>query len=166
MSLTDFIDRSISRFAKYYSWFALLMVLFVVINVLGRYFFDIRNDYAVDSTWQLYGMLIMFGCSYSLGKEAHIRTDLFWNNYKDRTKAIIDFVSYLLLFFPSFALITYISFNDTSAAIEMNERSSETMAQLIIWPMKIGITLGLVLLMVQALSQMIKCYRRIFINEQ
>ena len=143
MVTTDLIDKSISRFAKYYSWFALLMVLFVVINVLGRYFFDIRNDYAVDSTWQLYGMLIMFGCSYALGKEAHIRTDLFWNNYKDRTKAIIDFLSYIFLFFPSFALITWISYKDTYAAVEMNERSSETMAQLVIWPMKIGITVGI-----------------------
>ena len=160
MITTDLIDRSISRFAKYYSWFALLMVLFVVINVLGRYFFDIRNDYAVDSTWQLYGMLIMFGCSYALGKEAHIRTDLFWNNYKDRTKAIIDFLSYIFLFFPSFALITWISYKDTYAAVEMNERSSETMAQLVIWPMKIGITVGLVLLMIQAISQTIKCYKR------
>jgi TRAP-type mannitol/chloroaromatic compound transport system permease small subunit len=165
MEVTQFIDNIVSRFAKFYSWFALLMVLFVVTNVLGRYYFDIRNDFVVDTTWQLYGMLIMFGCSYSLGKEAHIRTDLFWSNYKDRTKAIIDFISYILLFFPSFALITYISFNDTYAAIEMNERSSETMAQLVIWPMKIGITLGLVLLMIQALSQMIKCYRRIFNNE-
>ena len=160
MVTTDLIDRSISRFAKYYSWFALLMVLFVVINVLGRYFFDIRNDYAVDSTWQLYGMLIMFGCSYALGKEAHIRTDLFWNNYKDRTKAIIDFLSYIFLFFPSFAFITWISYKDTYAAVEMNERSSETMAQLVIWPMKIGITVGLVLLMIQAVSQTVKCYKR------
>ena len=42
----------------------------------------------------------------------------------------------------------------------MNERSSETMAQLVIWPMKIGITVGLVLLMIQAISQTIKCYKR------
>lgn len=161
MAVTHLIDSVVNLFAKLYSWFSLIMVVLVTANVLGRFFFDIRNDFAVDTTWQLYGMLIIFGCSYAMGRDAHIRTDLLWNKFSNRTKALIDLAGYILLFFPAFAIITYISFGDTALAIHVNERSSATMSQLIIWPMKVGITAGLVLLMAQGISQSIKCYHRI-----
>ena len=69
------------RLVKYYAWFILAIVLLIVSNVLGRYFFDLRFDFAVDVSWQLYGMLIMLGASYSLAKGTHIRTDIYWKRF-------------------------------------------------------------------------------------
>jgi TRAP-type mannitol/chloroaromatic compound transport system permease small subunit len=146
--------------ARIYSWFTLIIVLLVVTNVLGRYFFDLRFDFAVDVAPQLYTILIIFGCSYSLSKGTHIRTDLFWNKFSDKTKALIDLASYVLLFFPTFFMLTYVSLFDSLRSVAVDERSSATMSQLVIWPMKIGITIGLVLLMWQAAIETRKCVDR------
>lgn len=148
------------KLAKVYSWFTLIIVLLVVTNVLGRYFFDLRFDFAVDVAPQLYTILIIWGCSYSLSRGSHIRTDLYWNKLSDQTKARIDAVAYTFLFFPSFALLSYISFWDTFRSVVIDERSSATMTQLIIWPMKIGITLGLFMLLWQGLLELRKCVNR------
>ena len=148
------------RLVKYYAWFILAIVLLIVSNVLGRYFFDLRFDFAVDVSWQLYGMLIMLGASYSLAKGTHIRTDIYWKRFSDRTKALIDLGGYCL-FFPTFGILTYIAAVDMWKSILIDERSSATMAQLVIWPLKIGITLGLVLLLYQAVIEVRKLWLRL-----
>ena len=133
--------------AKFYSWLILAIVLLIVSNVLGRYFFDWRFDFAVDVSWQLYAIVIILGASYSLSKGSHIRTDIYWKNFSDRTKAIIDLIGYCC-FFPAIGILTYYSAMDTWRSISIWEKSSNTMLQLIIWPYKASLTLGLVLLLI------------------
>ena len=58
-----------TKLVNYYSWFVLAMVLLIVTNVLGRYFFDLRFDFAVDVSWQLYGIMIIMGCSHALSTD-------------------------------------------------------------------------------------------------
>ena len=84
------------RLVNYYAWFTLAIVLLIVTNVIGRYFFDLRFDFAVDVSWQLYAILIMLGASYSLANDSHIRTDIYFKNFSKRTQNIIDFVGYLM----------------------------------------------------------------------
>ena len=150
----------VMRLVKYYAWFILAIVILIVSNVLGRYFFDLRFDFAVDVSWQLYGMLIMLGASYSLAKGTHIRTDIYWKRFSERTKTIIDLGGYCL-FFPTFGILTYIAAVDMWKSILIDERSSATMSQLVIWPLKIGITLGLVLLLYQAVIEVRKLWLRL-----
>ncbi len=150
----------IMRLVKYYAWFILAIVLLIVFNVLGRYFFDLRFDFAVDVSWQLYGMLIMLGASYSLAKGTHIRTDIYWKRFSDRTKALIDLGGYCL-FFPTFGILTYLAAVDMWKSILIDERSSATMSQLVIWPLKIGITLGLFLLLYQGIVEVRKLWLRL-----
>ena len=150
----------IMRLVKYYAWFILAIVLLIVFNVLGRYFFDLRFDFAVDVSWQLYGMLIMLGASYSLAKGTHIRTDIYWKRFSDRTKALIDLGGYCL-FFPTFGILSYLAAVDMWKSILIDERSSATMSQLVIWPLKIGITLGLFLLLYQGIVEVRKLWLRL-----
>ena len=149
-----------NKLVNYYSWFVLAIVLLIVTNVLGRYFFDLRFDFAVDVSWQLYGILIIMGCSHALATDSHIRTDVYWNKLSDKLKAKIDLVSYVVLFFPAIGILTYKSTLDTIKSVEVNETSSATMAQLVIWPLKIGITLGLILLLYQGILNVRKCIKR------
>lgn len=145
---------------KIYSWFVLAIVLLIVTNVLGRFFLDFRFDFAVDVVPQLYGALIILGASYSLSKGSHIRTDIYWKNFSDRTKAIIDLIGYGL-FFPSIGILTYYSAMDSYRSISIWEKSSNTMMQLIIWPYKACITLGLILLLVYGIQEVRKCCLRL-----
>lgn len=145
---------------KIYSWFVLAIVLLIVTNVLGRFFLDFRFDFAVDVAPQLYGALIILGASYSLTKGSHIRTDIYWKNFSDRTKAIIDLIGYGL-FFPSIGILAYYSAMDSWRSISIWEKSSNTMMQLIIWPYKVSITLGLILLLVYGIQEVRKCCLRL-----
>ena len=142
-----------------FPWAILIIIGLIVSNVLGRYFFDLRFDFAVDISWQLYAAFIIFGVSYALTKGSHIRTDLYYKVLSNRTKSIIDLVAYILAVIPSFAILAYVSIFDTIRAIEQNERSSATMDQFIIWPMKLALTLGLILFIWKGLIEIRKCWK-------
>ena len=74
----------------------------VAYEVFARYLFNAPTIWSFDVTYMLYGALFMLGAAYALHKGAHIRTDFFWDNFSPRTKGLIDTISYIVFFFPSF----------------------------------------------------------------
>ena len=90
----------------------LFLVLSITYEVVARYFFRAPTVWVFESSYMANGSAFMLGCAYALYKGAHVRTDIFWENYSERTKGIIDLVSYLLLFFPVMITMMVISIDD------------------------------------------------------
>ena len=57
--------------------------------------------FAFDLSYMLYGALFMLGAALRALKGAHIRTDMLWEQYSDRTKGLVDLCAYLFFFFPA-----------------------------------------------------------------
>src|SRR3546814_4392221 len=57
------------------------------------------------------------------GRGAHIRTDLFWEKFSDRTRGWIDAVAYVLFFYPGLGLLFFTSLDD--AIYRSEEHTSE-----------------------------------------
>jgi TRAP-type mannitol/chloroaromatic compound transport system permease small subunit len=155
------IDNLTKNLANVYSWFVFVMMGLIVVAVSLRYFFGVSLSWSNDLVWQLYGSLIIFGCSYALQKKSHVRTDIYWSKWSNKTRATIDLISYLFLFFPAIGILFWISVGSAMSSVIVDERSSMTASQMIVWPLKVGIALGLSLLLLQALSETIKCVNAI-----
>ena len=95
-TFTD-LTGTIFRLAGASRWWAA-----VAYEVVARYLFNAPTIWSFDLTYMLYGALFMLGAAYALHKGAHIRTDFFWDNFSPRTKGLIDSISYVVFFFPSF----------------------------------------------------------------
>ena len=89
-------------------------------------------------------------------KEAHVRTDMFWDRYSDQTKGIVDSVSYLFLFLPVMGLIFTISIDDLIYAYSINERSTMSLWRPVLWPFRAVIPLAALLMFVQGISELLK----------
>jgi TRAP-type mannitol/chloroaromatic compound transport system permease small subunit len=107
------------------------------------------------------GAAFMLGCAYALHKGAHVRTDIFWENYSARTKGIVDLVSYLVLFFPAMITMMLISIDDAWHSYSTGERSQESIWRAIMWPFRASIPLAALLFMVQGISETLKCWYQI-----
>ena len=90
----------------------LFLVLSITYEVVARYFFRSPTIWVFESSIMANGSAFMLGCAYALYKGAHVRTDIFWENYSERTKGVIDLISYLVLFFPVMITIMVISIDD------------------------------------------------------
>ena len=72
------------------------------------------------------GAAFMLGCGYALYKGAHVRTDIYWENFSERTKGIIDMISYILLFYP--VMITFMVVSYDAACIPRTPASGRRKA--------------------------------------
>lgn len=137
---------------------ALIIPLIIanVIEVFMRYAFRQPTSWAADVTVMSYGTLFMLGSAYALLKGAHVRTDMLWDKFSDRTKGIIDSVAFIVFFFPTMAILFYISYYDFLDSWEIDERSTLGLWQPIIWPLRGMVPLTALLLMLQGISELLK----------
>ena len=93
------IDAFTTWCGKLVAWLILPLVAAVTYEVLARYLFHAPTIWSYDLTYMLYGTLFMLGTAYALRRGAHIRTDMFWENYSVRTKGLVDATAYLPVLF-------------------------------------------------------------------
>ncbi len=75
------------------------------------------------------------------------------SSYSERSKGIIDLLSYLVLFFPTMITLMVISIDDAWLSYIIGERSQESMWRAIMWPFRAIIPLAALLFMIQGISE-------------
>lgn len=159
------IIRAIDGFSnitgKLISLTMLFLVLTITYEVVARYFFRAPTVWVYESSSMANGSAFMLGCAYALYKGAHVRTDIFWDNYSERAKGIVDLVSYLVLFFPVMITMMAISIDDVVHSYVTGERSQESLWRAIMWPFRAAIPVSAVLFMIQGVSEVLKCLYQI-----
>jgi len=139
--------------------FTLLVVPLIVANVVEvfmRYVMGAPTSWALDVTTMSFGTLFMLGAAYALLKGAHVRTDMLWEKFSDRKKGIIDSLAYVLFFLPSMAILFAISIDDFFYSLSINEKSTSSLWQPVIWPLRAVIPLAAALLFLQGISELMK----------
>jgi TRAP-type mannitol/chloroaromatic compound transport system permease small subunit len=88
-------------------WLILPMIFGVAYEVVARYAFNAPTRWAGTLTYMLYGSQFMLAAAYTLRAGGHIRTDVFYERWSARTRAIVDALSYVLFFFPGMLFVLY-----------------------------------------------------------
>ena len=84
------IDGSPDVTGKLISLTMLFLVVTITYEVVMRYCFNAPTVWVYELSTMANGSAFMLGCAYALYKGAHVRTDIYWENFSERTKGIID----------------------------------------------------------------------------
>jgi TRAP-type mannitol/chloroaromatic compound transport system permease small subunit len=150
-SFTEWIGNAVA-------WLCVPLAIVVFYEVASRYFFDDPTIWAYDMAYMLYGALFMLGAAFALRRGAHIRTDMLWEKFSERTKGRIDFFAYLLFFYPGMILLFATSIDDAWHAFVFGELSEQTPWRPYLWPLKSVVPLTALLLMIQGVSELMKSW--------
>ncbi|HWE16304.1 MAG TPA: TRAP transporter small permease subunit [Hyphomicrobiaceae bacterium] len=154
------VIRTIDRFTEWTGYiFVLLIIPLVlsnVIEVFARYVLRQPTIWALDMTTMSYAALFMLGCALALLKGAHVRTDIIWEAFSDRTKGMIDSLAFVLFFLPTMVVLFFISIDDFLYSIAIDERSSSGAWGPILWPLRGVIPLTAFMLFLQGISELMK----------
>lgn len=154
------VIRTIDSITEASSYLFLLLIIPLifanVIEVFARYVLRDPTIWALDVTTMSYAALFMLGSALALLKGAHVRTDLLWEGFTDRTKGMIDSIAFLCLFLPTMAVLFYISIDDFMYSISINERGSSGAWTPVLWPMRGIVPLSAALLFMQGVSELMK----------
>ncbi len=137
--------------------------IFVMVGVL--LWSSISKTFFLPSLWTLevaqFAMVAYYilGGPYSIQLGANVRMDLFYGNWSVRKKAWFDAFTVLFLIF-FLTVLLYGAVESTSYSITYNERNPTAWRPLL-WPIKIIMCVGILLMLLQAISEFIKDVARI-----
>ena len=152
------IDKFSKVIGNIVCWITIPLMLGMVYEVLARKLFLAPTIWAYDMSRFFYGALFMLGAGYALSKGVHIRADFLYRNFKTKTQGKIDFWLYLLFYFPGLIVFLYMTTGFVQESIMRNERGMDTTWMPIMWPIKSCLWFGIVFLLIQGVSEILKSY--------
>ena len=83
---------------KAFSWCIVVLCLGTCFEVIMAYAFNKPTLWNFDFSLQMYGAIFMMAGAYALSTEAHVRGDVIYRLFKEKTQAKIDLILYFLFF--------------------------------------------------------------------
>ncbi len=155
ISLYKYIDAINEKIGLTISWALLAAVLICSGNAIVRYTFNSSSNAWLEIQWYLFGAIFLLASSYTLRRNEHVRIDVIVGKFSKRTQVWIDLFGFLLFLLPATLLILYFAIPFAFESVRNQEVSSNA-GGLIVWPAKILIPVGFLLLSLQGLSELIK----------
>jgi len=155
IALSRGIDRVTEFIGKSVVWLILLAVLVSAGNAVVRKTFNYSSNAWLELQWYLFGAAFMLAAAYTLKQNEHIRVDIFYASRTRATQHWIDLFGHVFFLLPFVLLMTWLLVPYTLQAINSGEISSNA-GGLIIWPARALLLAGFVLLIFQAISEIIK----------
>jgi TRAP-type mannitol/chloroaromatic compound transport system permease small subunit len=158
MNLLGSIDKISEWSGKIFS-FAFLAASFVVVYaVIMRYLFNRPTVWGLELTIYLCGATYLMSGGFAELKNSHIRIDSLYNKFPQKVQLLVNiFLTGPLVFFFCLVLIWY-SWEWALEALINNEHSM-TLWNPIIWPVRMLIPLGTLVLFLQCLGRFIRDIR-------
>lgn len=155
LGLSRSIDRMTTFVGKAVSWLILASVLISAGNAVIRKLFDMSSNAWLELQWYLFGAVFMLAAAWTLQKNEHVRIDIISNMLSRRTRNWIDFLGHLLILVPFSGLMVWLLVPYVLRSFE-NQEYSPNAGGLIVWPAKAILLAGFALLLLQAISELIK----------
>ncbi len=156
LKLSRLIDAINARVGKSVIWLVLIAVLVSAINASIRKAFNLSSNAFLELQWYLFSGIFLFGAAYALQKNEHVRIDVISGQLSLRTRIWIELLGTLLFLMPMALIILYLAWPVFVSSFQSKEISSNA-GGLIIWPARLMLPAGFALLVLQGVSQAIKC---------
>jgi TRAP-type mannitol/chloroaromatic compound transport system permease small subunit len=151
-NLIDWLDAHLGAFLK---WLILGSVLVSGGNAIVRKAFDLGSNAFLELQWYLFAAVFMLGAGYAFLRNAHVRIDFVSSRLSPQARNWIDIVGIVVFLLPLCALLVKLGWPLFARAYESGEMSQNA-GGLIRWPVMLLIPLGMAILLVQAVSELIK----------
>lgn len=151
------IDTSSIWIGRLTCWLLVPLMLSMVYEVVARKLFIAPTDWAYDVSRMVSGAMFMIGAGYALMRGVHIRADFIYRLWPARYQALVDAILYLVFFFPAMIFFFIVSYEYASVAWIRWELSMDTAWMAPVAPVRTAMPLGAALLIIQGISELLKC---------
>ncbi len=155
LRLSGLIDALNERVGHLSYWLILVAVLVSAGNASVRYLFDTSSNAWLELQWYLFSAVFLFCAGYALLHDQHVRIDVISGHMSRRARAWIDVLGTLFFLLPMAIAIMWMSWPVFVQAWELHEMSGNA-GGLIVWPARLMVPVGFLLLILQGVSELIK----------
>lgn len=155
LKLSRLIDGLSTRIGRLTMWLILATTVISAGNAIVRKTFNTSSNSLLEIQWYLFAAVFMLGAGYGFLKNSHVRIDFVAARLSPRTRNWIDVGGIVLVLVPFCLICIALSWPMFTMAYESGEMSQNA-GGLIRWPVYALMPLGFTLLLLQAVSELIK----------
>ena len=155
LRLSRLIDWINERVGRSVMWLVLIAVVISAGNALVRKLFNTSSNALLEIQWYLFAAIFMLAAGYTFLRNEHVRIDILTSRLSPRGQNIVDVIGILFFLLPMAVLILWLSWPIVVNSVQSGEMSQNP-GGLIRWPVKMLLPAGLALLVLQAISELIK----------
>ncbi len=148
----DGLNTAIGRTA---CWAIVAAIVVSTVNALMRKIFGLSSNAWLELQWYLFGAVFMLCAPWTLRLNEHIRIDVVAEKFGRRASNIIEVTCHVLFLLTFCALMIWLSVPFVWNSFHTAEVSTNA-GGLLLWPAKLIILVGFVLLFLQGVSELIK----------
>jgi TRAP-type mannitol/chloroaromatic compound transport system permease small subunit len=155
LKLSSGVDALSIQIGKLIRWLVLASVLISAGNAIIRKTFNISSNAFLEIQWYLFAGVFLLGAGFAFMRNVHVRIDFISGKLSKRTNAIIDIAGIVVFLIPLCVIMAWLSWPLFTTALATGEMSQNA-GGLIRWPAYLLMPLGFGLLLIQALSELVK----------
>ncbi|MFZ5567380.1 MAG: TRAP transporter small permease subunit [Pseudomonadota bacterium] len=155
IQLSRLIDGLSTRIGRLTMWLILATTLISAGNAIVRKAFSTSSNALLEIQWYLFAAVFMLGAGYGFLKNSHVRIDFVSARLSARTRNWVDVGGIVLVLIPFCLICIALSWPMFVQAWDSGEMSGNA-GGLIRWPVYALMPLGFGLLLLQALSELLK----------
>ena len=155
LKLSGVIDRINEKIGFVANLLVLLACVISAGNAMSRYAFNLSSNGWLEVQWYMFALIVMYGASYTLRRNEHVRVEIFYLMLSERTQLWLDLICTAIFLVPVCLLLAYLSWPFFALSYHTSEISGNA-GGLIRWPIKFVLPSGFVLLALQGVSEIIK----------
>ena len=153
------IDKLTDNIASGLLYILIALILLVFFTVFFRYVFNMSYIIIQEIIMYLHALIFMFGISYALKENSHVKIDVLYNTLNKRIQRVISIAGLVSFILPTALFIIYISINMVIQSWVILEGSSEAGGLNLVFILKSLIPISGVLIFLQGISELIKHIR-------
>ena len=155
LGLSTVIDVVNEKIGVVCNWLVVLACLVSGGNAMIRYAYDTSSNAWLEVQWYMFAVIVMFGASYTLKRNEHVRVDLLYMTLGRRGQLWIDILGTLFFLLPTCIILAWLSWPFFMQSFAVSEHSSNA-GGLLRWPIKLVLPVGFLLVALQGVSELIK----------
>ena len=153
------LSRGIDAFTRWtgkrLAWLIVAAVIISAVNAIIRKTFDTSSNSWLELQWVLFSIVFLLCSPWTLLDNEHIRIDIVNNALPKKVRNVIDLVGHLFFLIPLCIVMIVTGVPFFQRSMQINEQSGNA-GGLPQWPAKSLIMIGFAMLLVQAISELIK----------
>jgi TRAP-type mannitol/chloroaromatic compound transport system permease small subunit len=168
LRLSKLIDAFIERIGGLTTWIVLITITIGFYNVVARYIgrfigLTLSSNFFIELQWYLFSVLFLLGFSYVLKRNQNVRVDFLYSKWNAKRRALVNLLGDLFFLVPFCIMGMVVAWNPV-----LRSWGRQSSGRWGTWevspdpgglpraPIKTMIIIGFALLLLQAISEIIK----------
>lgn len=152
----DAIEAFIDWTGRLTSWLILVLVVMIAVEVLLRYTMSLGAVWAQELEWHLLAVITLCGIAYTQKHDAHVRVDIVYQTFSQKTKDWMELLSAALLMAPMSFYFAWLGIRFVTQSYDMGEISADPGGLTHRWILKSFVITGFTLLGIQSIAMALR----------